>query len=187
MGVPGAVLEASELLALVYEELHSRAIEAMRRLPPGQTIQPTALVHEAYLAMVTRKCTPWQDERHFLAVATRALRTAIVDRIRARRRLKRGGGRAPLSLGDGVEIAMPRASDKVVLGVDAALDRLREVDARAADVVAMRFFLGMTEAAVAQAIGVTERTVRRDWTFARAWLMRELADTGGVWSEPDEQ
>lgn len=171
---------------LVYAELRRRAAEAMRRLPPGHTIQPTALVHEVYLALANRETSPWRDEQHFLAVATRAIRFAVVDRVRARRRLKRGGGVWPWSYADGLDVPMPRVADEVVLGVDGLIDGLREIDARAADVVCMRFFMGMADEEIAQALGVTSRTVRRDWAFAKTWLMRELAARGTRWSDADE-
>lgn len=171
---------------LVYCELRRRAAEAMRRLPPGHTIQPTALVHEVYVALATRETSPWRDEQHFLAVATRAIRFAVVDRIRSRKRLKRGGGVLPWSFCDGLDIPMPKVGDDVVLGVDELIERLREIDGRAADVVCMRFFLGMGDQEIAQALGVTPRTVRRDWAFAKTWLMRELAARGTRWSDADE-
>lgn len=182
---PGPPAGHAEFLALVYEELRRRAADAMRGLPPGQTLQPTALVHEAYANLLSRGGGPWRDEQHFLAVATLAIRAAIVDRIRARKRLKRGGGQAPVPFNDEVAIAMPSAPDDVVLGVDRLIDELRARDARAADVVAYRFFMGMTEAQCAAVLGVTERTVRRDWTFARSWLMKRLAEEGSAWSPAD--
>lgn len=171
---------------LVYAELRRRAADAMRSLPPGHTIQPTALVHEVYLALATRETAPWRDEQHFLAVATCAIRFAVIDRIRARRRLKRGGGVSPWSYDDGLDIPMPKVADEVVLGVDGLIDGLREIDARAADVVCMRFFMGMADEEIARALGVTSRTVRRDWAFAKTWLMRELAARGTRWSDADE-
>lgn len=179
--------EVASALEVVYAELRRRAVDAMRHLPPGQTLQPTALVHEAYVALATRDTGQWRDEQHFLALATRAIQCAIVDRIRARKRLKRGGGALPLSLPPEVALSMPSAPDDVVLGVDGLMERLRSVDPRAADVVGMRFFMGMSESQVASALGVTDRTVRRDWTFARTWLMRELTAGGTHWSDTDER
>lgn len=179
--------EVASALEIVYAELRRRAVEAMRHLPPGQTLQPTALVHEAYVALATRETGPWRDEQHFLALATRAIQCAVVDRIRARKRLKRGGGLSPAPLPPDIALSMPSAPDDVVLGVDGLMERLRGVDPRAADVVGMRFFLGMSESQVASALGVTDRTVRRDWTFARTWLMRELAQAGTQWSTMDER
>ncbi|MDX2147925.1 MAG: ECF-type sigma factor [Planctomycetota bacterium] len=180
----GRSLDAS--FELVYAELRRRAAEATRKLPPGHTIQPTALVHEVYLALATRETAPWRDEQHFLAVATRAIRCAVVDRIRSRRRIKRGGGASPWSFTDGLDLPMPKVPDDIVLGVDELIESLRETDARAAEVVSMRFFLGIGDAEIARALGVTPRTVRRDWAFAKTWLMRELSARGTRWSDADE-
>ena len=170
---------------LVYSELRRRAAEAMRSLPPGHTVQPTALVHEVYLALATRETSPWRDEQHFLAVATRAIRCAVVDRIRSRKRMKRGGGVSPWSYTDGLDVPMPKVADDVVLGVDDLIERLRDIDGRAAEVVSMRFFLGMGDEEIAQGLGVTSRTVRREWGFAKTWLMRELEERGTRWSDAD--
>lgn len=166
--------DTDRYLVAVYEELRRRAREAMKHLPPGHTIQPTALVHEAYANLVRRNSPCWESEQHFLAIATRAIQSAIVDRIRTRQRLKRGGGSRREGLDTDIPLAMPRAADATVLGVDRLVGELREVDFRAADVVAFRFFLGMTELQCAAVLGVTERTIRRDWTFAKAWLASKL-------------
>lgn len=179
--------ELASALAAVYSELRRRAVEAMKHLPPGQTLQPTALVHEAYVALATRDTCPWNDEQHFLALATRAIQCAVVDRIRARKRLKRGGGASFAPLSPEIALAMPNAPDDLILGIDGLMDRLRDVDARAADVVAMRFFMGMSESQVARSLGIADRTVRRDWTFARTWLMKELVACGTQWSTDVER
>ena len=167
---------ADRYLVAVYEELRRRAREAMKHLPPGHTIQPTALVHEAYANLITRGSGEWGSEDHFLATATKAIRSAIVDRIRTRRRIKRGGEAQRVTFDSDIPIAMPAASDDTVLGVDRLLVELRREDVRAADVVTFRFFMGMTESQCAAVLGVTERTVRRDWTFAKSWLATRLED-----------
>ena len=169
-----------DLLPLVYDELRRRAARAMRSLPPGQTLQPTALVHEAYarLASGEQSQRPWRSEQHFLAVATHALRSLIVDRIRAKKRLKRGGDRSIGALHDDIPIATPPFPDDTVLAIDAALDHLRQSDARAAEVVILRVHMDLKEEEIASVLGVSDRTVRRDWTFARTWLMKELQDSG---------
>ena len=100
--------------------------------------------------------------------------------------MKRGGGISPWSFGDGRDIPMPKVADDVVLGVDDLIERLRKTDGRAAEVVSMRFFLGMGDEEIARGLGVTSRTVRRDWAFAKTWLMRELAARGTRWSDADE-
>ncbi len=175
--------EVDKFFPLVYEELRRRAVTAMRRLPPGQTLQPTALVNEAYTALATRQSGPWRSQEHFLAVATLAIRHCVVDKVRERTRAKRGDGARPVPLMDDVPIAMPQAEDAVILGVDRLLEQLRAEDPRAADVVVFRFFVGMSERQIAEVLGVTDRTVRRDWTYARAWLSDKLAAEGTSWAE----
>jgi len=152
----------------------------MKRLPPGQTIQPTALVHEAYANLVTRDSGPWEDETHFLSVATLAIKTAIVDRIRAKKRLKRGGDRQRVPFEEALPVTMPNAPDETVLKVDDLLDELRIQDERSAEVVVCRFFLSMTDAQCATALGISERTVRREWTFARTWLASRLGSQSSL-------
>lgn len=171
---------AEEHLASVYDELRRRAHEAMKSLPPGQTIQPTALVHEAYANLVTRESGPWKDEVHFLAVATLAIKAAIVDRIRAKKRLKRGGERNRVLFEEDIPIQMPIATDDTVLKVDELLEELRLQDERSADVVTFRFFMGMTDAQCAQVLGISERTVRREWIFARTWLASRLGPASSI-------
>jgi RNA polymerase sigma factor (TIGR02999 family) len=171
---------SEEHLVAVYAELRRRAHEAMKRLPPGQTIQPTALVHEAYANLVTRETGPWKDENHFLSVATLAIKAAIVDRIRAKKRFKRGGDRHRVPFEEGLPIQMPSAPDETVLRVDELLDEFRQQDERAADVVVYRFFMGMTDAQCAQVLGISERTVRREWIFARTWLASRLGRESSI-------
>lgn len=172
--------DTDRYLVAVYEELRRRAREAMKHLPPGHTIQPTALVHEAYASLAKRTSLTWESEQHFLAVATRVIQSAIVDRVRARQRLKRGGGLSREEFDSEIPIALPRVPDATVLDVDRLLDELRALDGRAADVVAFRFFLGMTELQCAAVLGVTERTIRRDWTFAKTWLAARIGGSAEI-------
>jgi RNA polymerase sigma factor (TIGR02999 family) len=154
-----------------YAELRRLARGQLRRLRPGQTLTTTALVHEAFVKLV-RSPVETQDRAHFLSLAARAMRQILVDYARRRRALRRGGDHRPATL-DGDAIPVESIADEL-LGIDRALTRLDSLDERMARVVEGRFFGGMTEEEVAQALGVTTRTVRRDWEKARAFLYREL-------------
>jgi RNA polymerase sigma factor (TIGR02999 family) len=157
------------LFPLVYDELRRLAGGQLRRHAPSPTLQATGLVHEAYLKMVGGAGVPAADRAHFLAIAARAMRQVLIDRARARGRQKRGGGWQQTTLSDGHRV-LDLAMDDVL-----ALDRaLAELEPRQREVVEYRFFAGMEEAEVAEVLGVSERTVRRDWVKARAWLFRSL-------------
>ena len=171
--VPGGQ-HSAELIEIVYAELRKRAASSMRALKSGQTIQPTDLVHEAFLKL-DNSSVNWESEAHFLAVATLAIRQVVVDRVRAKHTTRRGGGEKPVSLDWDLPIPSPPASDDVILAVDSAIEELREEDARAADIVVFRFFLGMSVEQCASVLGITDRTVRRDWLFARTWLASRSA------------
>jgi RNA polymerase sigma factor (TIGR02999 family) len=164
--------EAEErLLATLYRELRSLAHRRLRREAPGGTLQTTALVHEAYVRLVDQRRVEWRDRGHFLALAATTMRRVLVDRARARRARKRDGGERT----DAAELAAPGWQAAVdVLAVDQALDRLAAVHPRPARVVELRFFGGLDLAEIGAVLGVTERTARRDWSFARAFLEREL-------------
>ena len=162
-------LPKADLIEIVYAELRKRAAASVRRLEAGQTIEPTDLVHEAFLKLDNSQVV-WESEAHFLAVATLAIRQVVVDRIRAKRTARRGDGQRPVSLDWDLPIPSPPATDDVILEVDAAIEDLRKEDPRAADIVVFRFFLGMTAEQCASVLGITDRTVRRDWLFARTWL-----------------
>jgi RNA polymerase sigma factor (TIGR02999 family) len=159
------------LIPLVHDELRVMAEVCMRGERPGHTLQPTALVHEAYLRLIGAEVA-WQDRAHFFAVAATTMRRVLVDHARAKGRAKRDG--RPVSLEESILIAPERADDLLV--VDDALDRLEEHDARAAKVVELHYFGGLTYAETAEALGVSAATVDRDLRFARAWLHRELVD-----------
>jgi RNA polymerase sigma factor (TIGR02999 family) len=156
------------LLPLVYADLRALAEREMRRESPGHTLQPTALVHETYLRLGGAPESAG-DRTHFLAIAARAMRQVLVDHARRRDAAKRGGGAAPVTLTDGIG-AGPLDFDEI-LALDRALEAL---DTRQRQVVECRFFAGMEESEIAAALDVSERTVRRDWAKARAWLYREL-------------
>ncbi len=158
-----------ELFATVYGELKRLAHRQLAR-GPRATLSTTALVHEAYLKL---RASTVHDREHFLALAARAMRQVLVDYARERQATKRGGGLARVSL-DGTALAIESLADEVV-AVDTALARLEELDERLARLVEWRYFAGMTDLEIASAFGVTDRTIRRDWLKARAFLFRELA------------
>jgi RNA polymerase sigma factor (TIGR02999 family) len=171
-----AALQA--LLPLVEQELHRLARHHMRGERPGHTLQPTALVNEAYLRLVEVAHVRWQNRAHFLAVAARMMRRILVDQARAKGYQKRGG-RAPLVPLDDVDVAAPAPATDVVALHD-ALDTLAGVDARKAQVVELRYFGGLTVEETAEVVGVSPETVMRDWKFAKVWLLRELSPDGGA-------
>ena len=161
----------SQAFAAAYDELRRVARRQLRRLRPGQTLTTTSLVHEAFVKLV-RSPVETADQAHFFALAARAMRQILVDYARQRRSLKRGGGQAALRLDEGAIAAESMAEE--MLGIDRALQRLEALDERLVRVVECRFFGGMTDEQAAEALGITARTVRRDWQKARAFLYREL-------------
>ena len=161
------------LLPLVYEELRMLAKAQLRGEGSGHTLSATALVHEAYLRLAEReKLTPG-DRRHFFAIAAQAMRRVLVDYARTRKRKKRGAGEIPISL-EADEFLSPEAADELV-SMDEALERLAAANKRAARVVEQRFFAGLTLEETADVLGVSMKTVQRDWMLARAWLRKEIA------------
>lgn len=166
-GQPAA---AADLLPLVYDELRRLARAQMARLRPGETLQPTALVHEAYLDLVGRADPGWNGRGHFFGAAAQAMREIIVDHVRRKSAQKRGAGRKPEELEGAFAVAAQELGVEDVLAVDAALRTLEAAHPRHARVVVMRYFGGLTEEETAEALGVTARTVERDWRFARAYL-----------------
>jgi RNA polymerase sigma factor (TIGR02999 family) len=160
------------LLPLVYADMRRLAHARLARETPGHTLDTTALVHEAYLKLVGRDGIEWVDRCHFFAVAAQAMRQVLVDYARRHLAAKRGGGKRAVSLSETTDVADERADTLVAL--DDALRDLADVDERVARVVEYRFFGGLTEEETAHVLGVNVRTVRRDWTKARAWLHHEL-------------
>jgi len=165
---------AEQLLPLVYGELRRLADRRLAREGPGQTLQATALVHEAYLRLVEPGGDrPWTNRVHFLAAAVEAMRRILIDRARDRKRLKRGGGRLRREL-DLESLLEADAPPDDLLDLDEAIGRLSGVDAQAAALVKLRLFAGLTVEQAASALGVGRRTAERDWTFARTWLFGQL-------------
>jgi RNA polymerase sigma factor (TIGR02999 family) len=161
---------ADELLPLVYEELRKLAAARMAQESPGQTLQPTALVHEAWLRLVGDTNPKFDGRAHFFAAAAEAMRRILIENARRKRALRHGGGQARVDIHE-VEIA---AAEDELLAVHEALDKLSDEDAGLADLVKMRFFVGLTNKEAAEILGVSEPTVERRWAFARAWLYREI-------------
>jgi RNA polymerase sigma-70 factor, ECF subfamily len=164
---------AAKLMPLVYDEFRALAARHLRRERADHTLQPTALVHEAYLRLIDQTRVDWQGRTHFFAVGAQAIRRILVDHARQRKRQKRGGGAGRVVLDESVALAPQRAEE--ILALDEALSRLGQLDSRQAQVVEMRFFAGMSVDEVAGVLGVSKRTIEGDWTMARAWLMRELS------------
>jgi RNA polymerase sigma factor (TIGR02999 family) len=162
-----------ELLPLVYEELRQLADRFLVSEKRGATLQPTALVHEAYLRLVGSDRASWENRAHFFGAAARAIRRILVDRARARRAARRGGDR-PLRLDTDTPLAEPGPSLEV-LALDEALAKLASIDAQKARVVELRFFGGLSVDETAATLGVSASTVDRDWAFARAWLHRAMS------------
>lgn len=166
---------AAELLPLVYDELRRLAAARLRRLPPGQTLQPTALVHEAFVELVGRGDPGWDGRGHFFGAAAQAMRDILVDQARRKAARKRGGDLVRDELDEGGLAAALGTPPVDVLALTAALDRLRADHPRPAAVAMLKLFAGADDVDVAAAHDVTVRTVERDWRFARAYLARELA------------
>lgn len=174
-GQPGA---KSALLEGVYGELRAMAGALLRGRQNGQTLQPTALVHEAWLKLGAAAGLEVADRAHFMAIAATAMRQILVDHARARNAAKRGGGARRLTLDD-LHATSGDSAPEDVLAIDDCLKRLEALDARQARVVEMRVFAGMTVPETAEALGVSTRTVELDWRMARAWLARELTNVDG--------
>lgn len=172
-GSPGAV---DQLLPLVYDEMRAMAAGLMRDERAGHTLQPTAIVHEAYLRMVDQTRADWKGRAHFLSVAAMVIRRVLVDHVRERGAAKRGGGRRRVTLAD---VERPEEREEVDLAaLDDALRRLAELHDRQSRVVTLRYFGGLTAEETALVLGVSRTTVCDDWTIARAWLSRALSEPG---------
>lgn len=169
---PDSRVAREKLFVMLYDELHATAARLMRRERPDHTLRPTALVHEAYLRLIDQSRVDWDDRARFGHIASRAMRQILVDHARKRNALKRGGGATRITL-DTNSAAVPDATVDV-LAIHAALDALKKLDERSAEVVEMRIFGGMTLDEIAAVLGVSRRTVDGDWAFARRWLAREM-------------
>jgi len=168
----GDLAARDELVAVVHQELRRRAAARLRHEPPGHVLQPTALVHEAYLRLVGQRHTDWQNRAHFFALASEMMRRILVDHARRRKMTKRSGGWTRVTLDEGVGQRNPPDVD--LLDLDAALSELASFDPRKSRLVELRFFGGLSVDASAQALGLSRATVERDWQFARLWLYGRL-------------
>jgi len=177
-GMRGASRQAAmeRLLPLVYDELRALARAQLRHERPDHTLQATALVHEAYLRLLGGVQPPWNDRRHFFRAAAEAMRRILIEHARKRGRARRGGKRVRVELSD-ADLAGEQDLDQL-LALDDAFRRLEAQDPEAADVVRLRFFAGLSVEETALATGRSERTVKREWAFARAWLYDALRDSG---------
>jgi len=172
---------AVELLPLVYDELRDLARRFLARERRDHTLQPTALVHEAYLRLVDQERVAWRGRTHFLAVGAQAMRRLLVDHARGRKRIKRGGHWRRVTLDDRAELLAGRAVGPAdILALEAALEKLADLDPTQVRVVELRFFGGLKVGEVAEILGVSKRTVEGHWTHARAWLRRELSGASGA-------
>lgn len=164
----------NELVPMLYDRLRALAAGHLEHESPGHTLQPTALVNEAYLKLVDQSRVQWQDRAHFLAVASHVMRRILVDHARGKKRVKRGGNRQRIELDEACGASFRQEID--LLEVDDALSQLAQRDARQAQIVELRLFGGLTMDEIAQVLGVSKRTVESEWTMIRAWLRRQLAE-----------
>lgn len=170
----GSPKAAGELLELVYQELRNLATHKMAQEPPGQTLQPTALVHEAWLRLIGSQNPSFANRAHFFSAAAEAMRRILVDRARRRNTQRHGGGYKRVELTD-CDLAAPQAEDQL-LAVNDALEKLAQSRPALAEVVKLRYFGGRTNEEVAQILGISLATVKNYWAFARAWLLQEIKD-----------
>jgi RNA polymerase sigma factor (TIGR02999 family) len=168
----GGKKDSAHLLPLVYDELRRLAAARMSAGSGGQTLQPTALVHEAWLRLGGDDGRGWEGRTHFFAAAAEAMRHILIDRARQRRAVRHGGGLKRANIDD-VEVAAT-ADDERLLGISDAIDKLAAVDPAKADLVKLRYFVGMSTEEAAQALGISEATAKRWWAYSRTWLFREI-------------
>jgi RNA polymerase sigma factor (TIGR02999 family) len=171
----GELQSAERLLPIVYEELRKVAAHKLSFLPPGQTLQATELVHEAYLRLTGGEKEQWENRRHFFAAAAEAMRHILIDRARRRLRLRHGGNLEKVDFED-LEISAP-AKDETLLQLNDALDELQTISPERAEIVKLRFFGGFSEAEIADLLNVSERSVQRHWSCAKAWLFERIDET----------
>jgi RNA polymerase sigma-70 factor (ECF subfamily) len=177
---PDPRISPEQLLPLVYDGLRRLARSQLRRERADHTLQPTELVHEAYERLADQTRVNWRGRTHFFAVAAQVMRRLLVDHARQRGRRKRGGGAQRITLGGLADRAGPDLGLEELVALDRALKKLAELDEREARGVELRYFAGLTTEEIANVLGVSERTVRNDWAFARAWLKRELSEEAGA-------
>jgi len=167
-----------ELLPLVYEELRRLATHKMANEAPGQTLQPTALVHEAWLRLTGHAPVQWDGRAHFFGAAAEAMRRILIDNARRKRALRHGGGQQRLDI-EALEIPAASAEDDRLIALNDALEKLQAHDARKAELVKLRYFAGLTIDEAARVLRISEPTAKRDWVYARAWLYNEMKQSGG--------
>jgi RNA polymerase sigma factor (TIGR02999 family) len=168
----GEAAAANELLPLIYDELRKLAAMKMAREQPGQTLQPTALVHEAYLRLLGQENQGWQNSRHFFTAAAEAMRRILVERARRKARHRHGGGMIRLDI-ERINVAS-EDDEETLLFVNDALEKLASKDPVCAELINLRFFAGVPNHEAARLLGLSERTAKRDWAYARAWLTKEI-------------
>ena len=168
---------ASELIPLVYSEMRRLAGAYMRRERGDHTLQPTALVNEAYLKLVEQRSVDWQSRSHFFGIAAQVMRRILVDHARGHMRDKRGGGQKPVPIDEALVFA-PEQSEEF-LKLNEALERLSKLDERQGKIVELRFFGGLTVEQTAELMGISPKTVKRDWSMAKAWLHGEMKEVHG--------
>jgi RNA polymerase sigma factor (TIGR02999 family) len=168
----GDNLASEELFPLIYDELRHLATSHMAQERPGQTLQATAVVHEAWLRLVSDGDRTWQNRAHFFGAAAEAMRRILIENARRKSAVKRGGGLARMNI-EGMDLAAASPDDKILL-LDEALEKFQAEDPENARIVVMKFFGGMTNQEVAEHLGVTERTVERRWAFARTWIFQNI-------------
>lgn len=168
----GDVAADAKLVAAVYDELRRLAAHYMRRERPDHTLQATALVHEAFLRLTDQRNVSWQGKAHFFGVAAQLMRRILIDHARARLRVKRGAGGQKLSLDEGLLLTEARSAE--LLAVNDSINRLAKLDPRQARIVELRFFGGLSVEETAEVVGISPKTVKRDWSLARAWLYEDL-------------
>jgi RNA polymerase sigma factor (TIGR02999 family) len=171
----GDKLPAQELLTLVYEQLRRLAAARMAREAPGQTLQATALVHEAWLRLVRDENRTWENRAHFFSAASEAMHRIVIENARRKSRLKRGGGRQRVDISE-INLAETTPDDKILM-IDEGLEAFQAEYPKIAHLVVMKFFGGLTNEEAAETLGVTERTVGRQWAFAKAWLLNWIRES----------
>ena len=172
----GEASASTDLLPLVYGELRRHAAGRMARESASETMQPTALVHEAWLRLIGHGERRWENRAHFFGAAVEAMRRILIENARRKARLKRGGNPLRIDL-ESADLSATTPDEKVLM-IDDALERLRQEDPEKAQVVVLKFFVGLTNQEVAENLGVTERTVERHWAYAKAWLFQSIRATG---------
>jgi RNA polymerase sigma factor (TIGR02999 family) len=173
---------AADLLPDVYAELRRLAAALSGRLQPGQTLQPTALVHEAYLRLVRNEDPGWEGRRHFFGAAAQAMREILIEQARRKATLKHGGTFERIELRDGLAVIEPPADD--LLALDEAIQQLQSAKPHLAEIVMLRYYTGLTFEETASVVGRSVSTIKREWRFARAWLARQLGEAPPGTAEP---